>query len=361
MRVFQNFFAYQSYLIHLGSRLPDHSSFQVWRDALVGDRYCAVHYLEPEINGNVFLTCNTSEAMQRAWAREHGLSKSVHLNDIVLAQIEQHGSEVFYTQDPGHYGPEFLRRLPGCVRQRVCWQSPPANAGDLTAYDLVVNNFPTSLAEYAKQGVRTAYFTPSYDPEMMRYAESNERSIDVVFVGGYSRHHRNRAAVLEAVAGLHGRLHVVFALDRSRLTRLAESPLGWLLPLAHHRRPGAIRAVTANPVFGRDMYALFGQAKIVLNGAVDSAGQDRGNMRCFESMGCGALMLTDLGNYPEGMVDGETMVTYRNSQNAKQMVENFLTNSERRSQIARQGREMLRDQYSKASHWRRFVALIEAL
>jgi hypothetical protein len=361
MRVFQNIFAYQSYLTHLGSRLPDHSRFQVWQGALVEDRYCAVHYLEPEVAGDVFLTCNASETMQRAWAREQGLSSSVHLNDIVLAQIEQHGSEVFYTQDPGHYGPEFLRRLPGCVRYRVCWQSPPSLPGDLATYDLVVNNFPTSLAEYAKQGVRTAYFTPSYDPAMTRYAENTERPIDVVFVGGYSRHHRNRSVVLEAVAGLHGRFDVMFALDRSRLTRLAESPLGWLLPLGRHRRPWAIRSVTAKPVFGREMYALFGQAKIVLNGAVDSADQDRGNMRCFEAMGCGALMLTDPGNYPEGMVDSETMVIYRHSKKAAWLVEDLLVNSERRLEIARRGMELLRDRYSKASQWRCFMALIEAL
>jgi len=361
VKIFQNIFAYQSYLTYLGSRLPTESSFLTWRDSLVEDRYCAVHYIDPAGDGDVFLTCNASVAMQRAWAREQGMGTRVQTNDIVLAQVEEHRSEVFYTQDPGHYGREFLRRLPGCVRHRVCWQSPPANPGDLAAYDLVVNNFPTSLAEYAKQGVPTAYFSPSFDPAMAPYAERTERPIDVVFVGGYSRHHRNRAVVLEAVAELHGRLHVVFALDRSRLTRLAESPLGWLLPLERHRRPKAIRAVAAQPMFGRDMYALFGQAKIVLNGAVDSAGQDRGNMRCFEAIGCGALMLSDPGNYPEGMVEGETMVTYRSAKDACRVAENLLEDSMRCSEIAKRGTEMLRDRYSKSAQWRRFVTLIEAL
>ena len=40
------------------------------------------------------------------------------------------------------------------------------------------------------------------------------------------------------------------------------------------------------------------------------AGGDRGNMRCFEATGCGAVLLTDSGSYPEGFVDGETMLTY---------------------------------------------------
>jgi hypothetical protein len=49
------------------------------------------------------------------------------------------------------------------------------------------------------------------------------------------------------------------------------------------------------------LYELIGKSKIVLNGVIDMVGRDRGNMRCFEAMGCGALLLSDEGNYPKGM------------------------------------------------------------
>ncbi len=32
---------------------------------------------------------------------------------------------------------------------------------------------------------------------------------------------------------------------------------------------------------------LLSNAKIVLNGAIDISGEDRGNMRCFEALGSG--------------------------------------------------------------------------
>ena len=51
----------------------------------------------------------------------------------------------------------------------------------------------------------------------------------------------------------------------------------------------------------------------MLNGAIDMAGPDRGNMRCFEAMGCGALLVSDVGNYPVGMEAGVTMETYASS------------------------------------------------
>jgi len=40
-----------------------------------------------------------------------------------------------------------------------------------------------------------------------------------------------------------------FHLDWSRLTRLAESPIGLLLPLDEHRRPDAMNKVTTDSVF----------------------------------------------------------------------------------------------------------------
>ena len=68
-------------------------------------------------------------------------------------------------------------------------------------------------------------------------AARQDRPVDVVFVGGYTRRHKRRSAVLEAVAGMADEYNIVFHLDRSRLCRLAESPIGWFLPLAKHRRP----------------------------------------------------------------------------------------------------------------------------
>src|SRR5205085_8102391 len=114
-----------------------------------------------------------------------------------------------------------------------------------------------------------------YDAELAPSALRQDRPLDVLFVGGYSRHHKQRAAVLEAVASMAHEYNVVFHLDRSRLCRLAESPLGRLMPLAKHRRPSPIRAVTREPIFGRDYYGVLSSAKIVLNGSIDMPSADR--------------------------------------------------------------------------------------
>lgn len=360
MRLFQNIFGYPAYFRYLDGLCGRRASFSSRRDALIEDGCNGVHVLEPISLGatGAFLTCAADARLQKAWAKENGLSDSATPDDVVLAQIEHARAEVFYTQAPYCYGPEFLKRLPGSVRVRVGWHSPPAPVGDISGFDLIVNNFPRSLAEYAKQGVRTAYFTPSFDPVMADYCDNKDRPIDVVFVGGYSRHHRQRAAVLEAVADLRTEHRIVYALDCGRLTRLAETPFGFLPSFSPHARPKSVRAVSGAPVFGRAMYDLFSRAKIVLNGAVDSAAGDRGNMRCFEAMGGGALLLSDSGRYPDGMEDGRTMVVYEDANDAVRRIRDVLTMPEKAASIAAAGLMLMKAEYSKSQQWARFQSLL---
>jgi hypothetical protein len=155
---------------------------------------------------------------------------------------------------------------------------------------------------------------------------------------------------------------VVYCLDASRMTRLAESLPGRLLPqLRNLRRPKAIKDIARAPVFGRDLYQLIGNAKIVLNGAIDMAGDDRGNMRCFEAMGCGALLLSDDGIYPEGMKNGETMFTYKSPDEAVDLAGQILSNGADGNFVAARGRKMVGGFYNKTLQWQRFVEIVSLI
>ena len=363
MRLFQNSGVYPAYRSRLRRLTQGNASFEAQLTTFLADRYGAAHFLQPvlERDPSAFFTNGDDEVLQRRWACEHGMPRNATLEAILTAQIEHHRAEVFYNLDPMRYSSAFIHGLPGCVKKTVAWRAAPSPRADFGAYDRLVCNFPSILEEYRRKGWRAEYFAPAHDPEMDSYAANANRPIDVLFVGGYSRHHRGRAAVLDMVAKLRYRLKVVFHLDCSRLTRLAESGLGRLLPLATHRRPQEVRAVAKNPVFGRDLYAALSQAKIVLNGAVDMAGTDRGNMRCFEAMGCGTLMVSDQGRYPEGMVDGETMLTYSGPQQAVGTIEAALRRPELVTELAANGHRAIRAHYSKVRQWRAFQELVEAL
>jgi glycosyltransferase involved in cell wall biosynthesis len=340
-----------------------HSTFAGQTRAFVDFRQNGAHTLLPVDQHAewAFFTNGDDAEVQKLWAKERGLSPRASLEDILKAQIEEHRADVFYNLDATGWGSDFIRNLPGCVKHVVAWHAAPLLNVAFSDYDLVVCNFPSILAALRERGCRAEYFFPAYDPAFEPHAARQDRPVDVLFVGGYTRHHRQRAAVLEAVSKLSDRYRVVFHFDRSRLCALAESPLGYLLPLAKHRRPQAIREIARAPVFGLDYYEALSAAKIVLNGAIDMAGADRGNMRCFEALGSGALLLSDEGNYPEGMRDGETIATYRSPEQAVQQVKRFLEASEQRLGLARAGHEMVSTRYSKEVQWARFEALVASI
>lgn len=360
MRLFQNSGIYPTYLARLDRLANGATTFRDRRNIFLADRYGACHFLKPvqDAESGAFFTNGDDERLQRLWASEQGLSPSTSLEDILLAQIEEHKTEVFYNLDPMRYGSAFVRRLPGCVRSSICWRAAPSPGADFSAYDRIVCNFPSIIESWRRLGWRAAYLTPAHDPEMEAFSRRETRSLDILFIGGYSRHHTRRAKVLEAVAQLASRYRVLYCLDESRVTRLADSPLGLLPGLSRYRRPLAIRQVAGAPVFGRDLYHLISRTKIVLNGAIDMAGEDRGNMRCFEALGCGALMVSDHGHYPDGFVDGETMLTYRGAEEAAARTAEILENWERGGKIAAEGQRMVKTRYSKAVQWAMFQTLL---
>jgi hypothetical protein len=312
------------------------------------------------LNGDdtAFFTNGDDEVLQRAWAREWGMPAKASLLSILLAQIESHRTEVFYNLDPIRYGNDFVRKLPGCVRKAIAWRNAPSPIADFSEYDLIVCNAASMLRRYKECGWKASYFSPAYDPVMDEFARNDDRPIDVLFVGGYSRHHMRRATVLEAVAGLRDRYRIEFCLARSRLTRAAESPVGYLVPVSKYRRPTNIRLVSHQPVYGRDLYARISRSKVVLNGAGDAEREDRGNMRCFESMGCRGLLLSEEGVYPAGMVEGQTLVTYRSPIDLVVKLRELLQAPEVRMGIAAAGHQMVTHEYSKQTQWNAFKTLV---
>jgi spore maturation protein CgeB len=88
------------------------------------------------------------------------------------------------------------------------------------------------------------------------------------------------------------------------------------------------------------------------------AGNDRGNMRCFEALGCGALLLSDEGDYPLGIHDRLNVRMYRDASSAVSIVEEMLENEPMRANVALRGFHFIRSQYSKARQWHDFQHLV---
>jgi hypothetical protein len=362
MRIFQNSGLYRSYVPRLRALCAGVSGFDALRKVFLDDRFGAAHILQPILQRqeSAFFTNGDDEVLQRSWAREMGMPAACSMDDILRAQIESHGATVFYNLDPVRYGSDFVRSLPACVRHSITWRAAPGSV-DLSGYNLVVCNFPAILQAYAAHGCRTAYFFPAHDPVMDEYAQNEDRPVDVLFAGSYSRHHLRRARLLDVVARLSGRINIAMYMDQSRATRIAESPIGLLAPLGRYRRPKPIRRLSRPPVFGRDLYSALGKSKIVINGAIDMAGEERGNMRCWEAMGLGCLMISDSGTYPPGMIADESFLTYRSEEEVPQLVLRTLANWGDARQVVQHGHAVVSREYSKQKQMQAFELLIQLL
>lgn len=359
MRIFQANSTHPDYHARMQHLFIGKTSFRAMIDAFFADGHDGVHTLAPvrAWEDYAFYTHPNDEAVQRAWAREHGLPDKTPLDDILLAQVEEHRPDVFYCMSTHYIGSDLARRMPSFVKAKIGFNASPSVDHDMSAY-LMVCNFPFLLEQYRQMGLRTAYFSPSHDPTLDPLAPNEERDIGVLFAGTYSRWHKRRAQTLEAVAALNRKTNVVFALQQSRLSRLAETPLGWAGPLKKYSRPRDVRDVAQGPAFGLDYYKLLARAKIVLNGAGDTGGNDRGNMRCWEALGARALMVTDAGNYPDGMVDRQTMRTYRTPEEAVDIIEEMLAAPDECRRIADAGNALVRERYSKTRQWLDFQKLV---
>ena len=365
MRLFELITYGKPYLDYFGAatkRRPADTHDRLKR-LLLDDRYGNAHLLQPIDLGSsdAFLSVADDELSQRAWAREKSLSSGSSDEDIVLAQIEEHRAEVLYNVSPILYDSRFLRRLPGSVKRTLCWRAAPIGRADLSQYDRCVCNFQGLLDQWARLGLKTAWFEPAHDPVASEFGRNRDRLVDVAFVGGYSRHHRKRNLLLQRIAEL-GREHDIrFHFSLGRAARLVNGiwPMRWLMPgLALE---GPIRAVARPALYGRAMYQLFGNSRIVINAAIDMASEFRGNMRCWEALGCGAVMLSDEGAYPRGMRARRDFETYHDADDAVLKIKRILADYQAWRPMAAQGLATMETTYSKAAQWDAFVRLVGSI
>ncbi|MHA3842289.1 glycosyltransferase family protein [Sphingomonas aestuarii] len=360
MRILQNINFYSSNAKIFSQSASSGIGYIEQKRSIIESLLLGSHILEPvlDCDESTFLSAGNLLAFQKQWAREHGWNNPKSESEILLAQLESHRSEVFYNLDPVRFDDNFIAKLPGCVKVKIAWLAAPSRSATFNRYDRIVNNFPSILLGQARRGLNSEYFFPSHDERLNRFSNNSNREVDIVFVGGFSRHHLNRTAMLGELAILSEKYKIALHLDLSKATKIAETPFGFIPPLRRFRRSAPIKRISQPPLFGRSMFERFSNSKVVVNGAIDMAGGDRGNLRCWEALGCGSLLLTDKGSYPAGFEQGKTHIEYDSGYGISNVLEDLLSNPELISSVSRAGHRMISSVYSKSNQWKSFQQII---
>jgi spore maturation protein CgeB len=260
----------------------------------------------------------------RPLARRVGLSPKLNTQaeNILLAQIEEFKPDLVLNQDVFHVDTRLMRRIKSIGSPILIGQVgiEPSRGEDWTVYDLMISQLPTTVKFFRALGVCAEVNHLAFEPAILdALPAAPAADIDVSFVGSISIDHRQRIALLEAVAERYD-----LKLWGNRPQALpASSPL--------HR-------CFQGEVWGAEMYQVLRRSRITLNSHIDLAGREAGNMRLFEATGVGAFLLTDFkDNLDTLFAPDREVAVWRSIEDCLKVMDRRLGDDNGRAMIARAG------------------------
>jgi spore maturation protein CgeB len=286
--------------------------------------------------------------MLRPLARQVGLSPRLdaQMEKVLLAQIEDFRPELVLNQDIFHVDTSFMRRIKSIGNPILIGQVgiEPSRGEDWSVYDLMISQLPTTVKAFRALGVRSEVNHLAFEPSVLHaLPETPALDVDVSFVGTVSVDHRQRIALLEAVAKRHD-LKLWGNLPRSLP---ASSPL--------HR-------CFQGEVWGADMYQALRRSRITLNSHIDLAGRQAGNMRLFEATGVGAFLLTDYKDNLDTLFEPDReVVAWRSIDDCLLAIGRAIGDDNGRAAIARAGQARTLAQHTYRHRTAEILGFVEAM
>ncbi|MCP4621290.1 MAG: glycosyltransferase family 1 protein [Bradyrhizobium sp.] len=262
--------------------------------------------------------------MLRPLARKVGLSPSLdaQAEAILLAQVEDFKPDVVLNQDTFHVDIGLMRRIKAIGNPILIGQIgiAPSRGVDWSVYDLIMSQLSTTVEFFRRLGVRAEVNHLAFEPAILEaLPPAPDMDIDVSFVGTVSPDHRQRIALLEAVA------------ERYDLKLFGNPPR--TLPASSR-----LHRCFQGEVWGADMYQVLRRSKVTLNSHIDMAGREAGNMRLFEATGVGAFLLTDLkDNLHTLFAPDREVAVWRSVDDCIEAVRRAIGDANGRASVARAG------------------------
>ena len=343
-------------------------SFDQIVQLLLKDGYASTYILNPEhipeSDHELFFTIWDYEYLQHQWASENGL-KTKNLDEIKLAQLEAFQPDVFYNHSP-RYDNNFIEKLPkNSPYKKICWDAVVSKYPPLhEAYEARLTLLRNFVDYWTSKGLYSAILRPSF----IHYwddMDTSERPIDILFYGQYLDIYYNRRN--ERIQNLlkwledkpyNAKIHLQYAEGRKplinkriwrRLTRFIKSP------------PKIVREMSLPPIYGDDLYTAIGHSKIVLNWFGDYNGLYHDNMRNFETMSGGALLISEDGIYPKGLIPEDDFLIFRDTDEMFSKIDFALSLPDQGRSIAERTRGKVKSQFSKSRQWNSFMEVLGKL
>lgn len=324
-----------------------------------------------------------NEAMQRAWAREHGLALPAgggrtgparalwraalatplgpalsrlrprrapmpglpeHQARVLLAQIEELRPDVVLNQALDGVDSALMARMAAPGRLMAGQIAAPLPAGqDYGVYRVMLSSLPNLVAHFAGLGLDARLVRLAFDPRVTDALGPVEPEHQVSFVGSLSADHPGRIALLEALCDW-----------------LPLKVWGLLPPDLPRRSP--IRRAWQGRAWGLAVYRILAASRVTLNHHIAVAEGFVNNLRLYEATGVGSCLVTDAAaNLTDMFRPGREVVDYADAADCAAKVEALLNDEPRRAAIAAAGRARTLADHTYLHRARELAAIFEEL
>ena len=286
-----------------------------------------------------------SLTLQTLWARDHGsrrpwapgweygvhvarlpvlnslLHTVPHIHGVLLEQIARLHPDVVYVQDINLLPPAMSKRIRAhttLLVGEIASPLPPRRF--LKAYDHIVSALPSIVDTAQELGIPATGIPLGFDERWTAKSAASSRPIDAIFIGSFSRLQPQTVPLMRAVAESVPGLRIYGAADEKFLKETG----------LHQNYHG--------PAWGREMFSLLGQSKIVINRHGSIAGPYAVNMRMYETTGSGAALITeDKSNLSDLFVPGVEVIPYSSADDAAEKAAGLLADPDRLDRVAAAG------------------------
>lgn len=342
-------------------------SFNEIRHLLIQDGYASTYILKPALEGNtdkVFFTLWDYDRLQYKWAEENNLTTK-NLDEIKLAQIEAFQPDVFYNHSPRNDN-NFVQNLNGFKKlKKVCWDAIITEYPWMHEdYDARVTLFEPYVNYWKSKGLNASRLPPAYVPTWEKY-HSDIRDIDVLFYGQYTeKFFSNRNQIIlellkwQSTNDYTVKVHLQGANKKYPLFNIKglRRFTKWI-----NKAPKPIKKFAFGPIYGEELYKAIGRSKIVVNAFGNFNGLFKDNMRIYETLGMGALMIGEDGVYPNFIEPEKNFLTYRNADECITKIENALKEKNESNKKAKRAHQNLKMNCSKEMQWNCFCDIVKNL
>ena len=316
-----------------------------------------------------------AQALQNAWAKEHGSELSG--NSLLLEQLKSYQPEILFIQNSIDFHESFIRTIREEVKSvklligHCCTPYTRDNIKAFQHYNLILSCSETFLTQFSEQNIHSYLFPHAIEASLIqKIGQPAEPLNEIVFIGSLfyrKEFHSKRIFYIEEIFKANLPLKIYGLLERDAWHTLKMKQSAYLLlrllqslglqnirnhellqkvaqlkemPRRSKYSEEILKNIRHEQIFGLEMLKTISMYRIGFNLHAEVAGDYAANVRMFEVSGVGSLLVTDHKKSIESLFEPDReILTYRSKEECTEKLRWAMENPEEARQIALAGQK----------------------